>query len=73
MECTISVGQVRYWNIPMVTGGAMASDFGTFKKANYALLTRVGPNFNSLSEFITSTLLWFRSVLICHLSYSITS
>jgi len=55
--------QVRYWNIPMVTAGAMASDFGTFKKETYPLLTRVGPSFNSLSEFIISTLQWFRFVI----------
>jgi len=43
----------------------MASDFGTFKKTSYPLLTRVGPNINSLSEFVISTLQWFRSVRTC--------
>jgi len=47
----------------MVTAGAMASDFGTFKKTNYPLLTRVGPNLNSLSEFIIFTLQLFGSVM----------
>ena len=56
--------QVRYWNVPMVTAGAMASDFGTFKKTTYSLLTRVGHSFNSLSAFITSTLQWFGSVFM---------
>ena len=46
----------------MVTAGAMASDFGTFKSSTYPLLTRVGPNFNSLSQFIISTLQLFGSV-----------
>jgi len=46
----------------MVTAGAMASDFGTFKKTTYPLLTRIGPSLNSLSEFIISTLQWFGSV-----------
>jgi len=48
--------------MPMVTAGAMASDFGTFKTSTYPLLTRVGPNFNSLSQFIISTLQLFGSV-----------
>jgi len=48
--------------MPMVTAGAMASDFGTFKSSTYPLLTRVGPNFNSLSQFIISTLQLFGSV-----------
>ena len=45
----------------MVTAGAMAGDFGTFKKRWYPLLTRVGPSLNSLSEFIILTLQWFGS------------
>ena len=55
--------QVRYWDVPMVTAGAMAGGFGTSKKRDYPLLTRVGPNFNSLSEFIISTLQLFGSVM----------
>ena len=55
----------------MVTAGAMASDFGTFKKKTYPLLTRIGPSLNSLSEFIISTLQWFGSV-VNFLSITIT-
>ncbi|XP_048251029.1 atrial natriuretic peptide receptor 1-like isoform X2 [Haliotis rufescens] len=48
--------QLRYWNIPMVTAGAMARDFALSKLFQFPLMTRVGPNFNSLVSFIISIL-----------------
>lgn len=58
-ECTVFFGpccdysaapiarQIYFWNIPMVTTGAMASDFQE-KADKYPYLTRVGPTINSL-------------------------
>ena len=49
--------QIKYWNLPLVTAGAMARDFGYQKiSKNYDLLTRVGQNFLSLAEFLASIL-----------------
>lgn len=44
--------QVKFWKIPLITAGALSSDFA--KKDMYALVTRIGPNFNSLLHFIFS-------------------
>ena len=41
--------QIKFWNLPMVTAGAMAADFG-HKNTYYHLLTRVGTTLNSLTE-----------------------
>ncbi len=46
--------QIRYWNLPMLTAGAMAGDFGVLKLSTFPLLTRVGPDFNSLARFVFS-------------------
>ena len=44
--------QTRFWNMPMITIGAMAQDFRVNKKSEYQLLTRVGPaNLHSLADF----------------------
>lgn len=44
--------QTRFWNLPLISCGAMARDFSTYRKTQYPELTRVGPvNFNSLSSF----------------------
>ena len=51
--------QIRYWNLPMITAGAMAGDFGTAKKSHYPLLTRVGPDFNSLANFLLNVLHYY--------------
>ena len=48
--------QIRYWNLPMLTAGAMAGDFGLMKKDHYPLLTRVGPDFNSFAKFLLQVL-----------------
>lgn len=48
--------QVRYWNLPMITAGAMSADFGEQKRRMYHLLTRIGPNFNSLANFFLQLL-----------------
>ncbi|KAK6184970.1 hypothetical protein SNE40_007307 [Patella caerulea] len=42
--------QVQFWNLPMISGGAMARDFFVYKDTTYGMLTRVGPvNFETLS------------------------
>ncbi|XP_060073903.1 atrial natriuretic peptide receptor 3-like [Ylistrum balloti] len=51
--------QIRYWNIAMVTPGAMARDFTVAKKIMFNLMTRVGPNFSSLVNFLVEILLVF--------------
>lgn len=44
--------QVKYWNVPLISGGAMARDFVYSRSSEYPLLTRVGPvNFSALSMF----------------------
>ena len=52
--------QIRYWNLPMVTAGAMAGDFGRWKTQMYPLLTRVGPDFNSLASFVMVMLKFYK-------------
>lgn len=52
--CDFSVApvarQVKYWDIPLISAGAMARDFDTFRDVEYNLLSRVGPvNFKSLA------------------------
>lgn len=52
-----------YWNVPVITPGGMAHDFGENKRianAEYALLTRVGWTFDSLAEFIYYTILHYK-------------
>ena len=40
-----SVGkQTVFWNIPMISVGAIDSDFSIYRKKDYALLTRAGPS-----------------------------
>ncbi|KAK3598018.1 hypothetical protein CHS0354_042375 [Potamilus streckersoni] len=63
--CDYSVAPVArqsvFWNVPVISVGAMARDFATEKKEMYTLLTRVGPvNFRSLSSFIVETLRYHR-------------
>ena len=50
--------QVKYWNIPLITPGALSSDFA--KKDMFSLVTRLGPNFNSLVAFLLTVLSRFR-------------
>lgn len=46
------VRQVRFWNIPVISAGAMARDFSVSRMTSYPTLTRVGPvNFDSLFMF----------------------
>ncbi|KAL3886476.1 hypothetical protein ACJMK2_026482 [Sinanodonta woodiana] len=52
--------QVRYWNIPMITPGAMARDFALGKSNVFSHVTRVGPNFNSLVNFVVSLLYFYK-------------
>lgn len=48
--------QVRYWNIPMITAGALAGDFGLAKHSVFSTLTRLGSNFNTLVRFFITVL-----------------
>ena len=47
--------QINFWEIPMLTAGALAGDFGYNKLYEYRLMTRIGANFNSLAAFIADT------------------
>ena len=54
--CDFSVApvarQTRFWNLPLISVGAMSRDFRDYRYADYPLLTRAGPvNFGSLSDF----------------------
>lgn len=40
--------QIKYWDLPMITPGAMARDFAEMKASMFRLMTRVGPSVNSL-------------------------
>ncbi|XP_046368236.2 atrial natriuretic peptide receptor 1-like isoform X3 [Haliotis rufescens] len=52
--------QARFWNLPVISGGAMARDFSLYKDGTYSHLTRVGPvNFESLSVFFDRVLSHF--------------
>ncbi|KAK3784234.1 hypothetical protein RRG08_055763 [Elysia crispata] len=44
--------QAKYWNIPLITSGAMASDFLMRRSTLYTMLTRVGPNYDTFIAFI---------------------
>jgi atrial natriuretic peptide clearance receptor len=46
--------QINFWEIPMLTAGALAGDFGYNKLDEYRLMTRIGANFNSLARFFTA-------------------
>lgn len=55
--CDFSVApvarQVKFWNLPLITAGAMARDFDNYRNEEYNLLSRVGPvNFKSLAIMI---------------------
>lgn len=47
---------MRYWNIPLLTAGAMAGDFGRHKADTFPLLTRVNAHLNSLANFIITAM-----------------
>lgn len=47
--------QTRFWNVPVVSVGAMALDFASSRLKMYPLLTRVGPvHFGHLSRFFAT-------------------
>ncbi len=52
--------QIRYWNLPMLTAGAMAGDFGVLKTSIYSMMTRVGPDINSLARFVFSFMDYYK-------------
>lgn len=45
--------QASFWNIPVISVGALSRDFRINKRENYSLLTRLGPaNLYNLSQFL---------------------
>lgn len=48
-----------FWNLPVITPGAMAHDFGKDKIPEYKSLTRIGATFNSLGRTIHATLNYY--------------
>lgn len=51
--------QIRYWNIPMITPGAMARDFAILKRSMFSLMTRMGPNLNHFVQFLLVMLKYY--------------
>ncbi|RWR99033.1 atrial natriuretic peptide receptor 3-like protein, partial [Dinothrombium tinctorium] len=45
---------VKFWDIPIITAGALAADFGLpkYPEAEYYLLTRTGLSFDEVSHFM---------------------
>jgi len=56
--------QTRYWKIPIVTAGAMAREYGNNRNKEFPMLTRVGGNFNSLTQFLLDLLIMFKWSLV---------
>ncbi|XP_062567918.1 atrial natriuretic peptide receptor 3-like [Saccostrea cucullata] len=54
------VRQIKYWNLPMITPGAMASDFARLKNSEFRLMTRVGSSVNSLVLMLMAVLHEYR-------------
>ncbi|BFZ14044.1 hypothetical protein BsWGS_17083 [Bradybaena similaris] len=52
--------QAKYWNLPVITSGAMARDFSAQKYILYNTLTRVGSRYNTLIEFLAVVFKQFR-------------
>lgn len=48
--------QTRYWNVPLVTPGAMSNDFMDRRERLYPMLTRVGTNFGHLADYVLKIL-----------------
>lgn len=48
--------QIKYWDLPMITPGAMASDFARLKGSEFRLMTRVGSSVNSLVLMLMAVL-----------------
>ncbi|XP_041355329.1 atrial natriuretic peptide receptor 3-like [Gigantopelta aegis] len=63
--------QVKYWNLPMITAGAFAGDFGDNKGYEFPMLTRIGSSFNALARFFMVVLKHF-SWTKANLVYSYT-
>ncbi|XP_041349542.1 atrial natriuretic peptide receptor 3-like [Gigantopelta aegis] len=51
--------QMKFWNLPMITVGAMAVDF-VDKTTEYPMVTRTGPTINFLAEYLIEILKTFR-------------
>ena len=52
--------QAVFWNVPIITPGAMSADFTRKKLTEYRLLTRISADFNSLATALTTILDHFR-------------
>ncbi|XP_041355355.1 atrial natriuretic peptide receptor 3-like [Gigantopelta aegis] len=48
-----------YWNIPVITAGGFAHNFGSEKIDEFSSLTRIGATFNSLAVSVTAMLQHF--------------
>jgi hypothetical protein len=48
-----------FWYTPVLSTGAVAHDFGSNKKKEYPLLTRIGVTFDSLSRCIRDTVNYY--------------
>ncbi|XP_061190772.1 atrial natriuretic peptide receptor 3-like [Saccostrea echinata] len=62
--CDYAVAQLarmaQNWNIPLVSVGAMASDFLEYRRQDYSSLIRAGPvNFNNVAEYVTHLINYF--------------
>ena len=52
--------QIAFWNLPIVSTGAFARDFGARKTEKYPLLTRAGANdFQSMNDYLLSLFMEF--------------
>ena len=51
--------QMKFWNLPMITVGAMAVDF-VDKTSEYPMVTRTGPTINFLAEYLVEILKTFK-------------
>ncbi|ESP02586.1 hypothetical protein LOTGIDRAFT_171906 [Lottia gigantea] len=59
--------QSKFWNIPMITAGGLARNFGLKKIETYPTMTRIGPHINSLYHFVRcllNTFEWRRVKLV---------
>lgn len=57
--------QAKFWNLPVITPGALSSDFSN--RGVYSSLTRIGANTNTLADFITKyfkDLTWNKMLLV---------
>ncbi|XP_060597696.1 uncharacterized protein LOC132751528, partial [Ruditapes philippinarum] len=66
---------VVFWNIPMITAGGLAGDFGIGKAKMYSMMTRIGSNFNTLVNFFADVLMYYnwRKLILVYDPYGQTN